>query len=111
MTLDDVRELALALPGAHEGTSYGTVAFRVKDKLFARVLEDGVSVVVKVTFDQREVLVDSAPDTFVVTPHYQGYAWVVVRLEEIDRELLREVLTEAWRIAAPRTLLAALKGP
>jgi hypothetical protein len=110
VTLAEVRELALALPEAHERPSYGTPGFRVRDKLFARMLEDGESLAVKVTFDQREVMVASAPETFVVTPHYQAYPMVVVRLGHIDRGLLREVLEEAWRQAAPRSLLAGPKA-
>jgi hypothetical protein len=107
VTVDRVRELALALPGTQERPSYGTPGFRVRDKLFSRVLDDGESIVVKVTFDQREVMVASEPAIFAVTPHYQDYPWVIVRLAAVDEELLREVLTEAWRITAPPSLLAA----
>ena len=104
VTLDEVRELALALPEAHERTSYGTPAFRVRDKLFARVLDDGESIVIKMDIDQREALLLSAPDVFSVTPHYQSYPMVIVRLGTIKRALLHELLTVAWRRAAPRSL-------
>jgi len=53
ISLDDVRKLALALPEAEEGTSYGTAAWRVKGKLFARALEDARSIVIKVDLDAR----------------------------------------------------------
>jgi hypothetical protein len=41
MNYDDVKALALNLPGVEEGTSYGTAALKVKGKLFVRLKEDG----------------------------------------------------------------------
>jgi hypothetical protein len=50
VTWDTVRQLALALPGVEEGTSYGTPAFKVKGKLLARFHQDGESMVVKIEY-------------------------------------------------------------
>jgi hypothetical protein len=101
VTLADVRRAALALPDTEERPSYGTPGFRVRDKLFARVLDDE-ALVVKVDLAWRDAIVAGSPDVFYVTPHYQGYPWVVVRLGAIDRARLRDVLAEAWQLAAPR---------
>ena len=103
VTVGAVRELALSMPRTIEKSSYGTSGFRVDDKLFARVLEDGESIVVRINPVLREALVKSAPQTFVVTPHYENHPWVIVRLAEITPGELRSVLTEAWRITAPAT--------
>ena len=56
VTFETVRQLALALPGVEEGTSYGTLAWKVKGKLFARQHQNGESVVIKVEFEEREIL-------------------------------------------------------
>lgn len=106
---DTVREIALALPGVEEGTCYGTPAFRVKKKFLCRLKEDGETLVVKVDFDTREVLLQADPAVFFTTPHYDGYPSVLVRLAAIHPEELREVLETAWRIHAPKKL-AALKS-
>jgi hypothetical protein len=105
---ETVRRLALALPGAEEGLSYGTTAYRVGGKLFARMLDSDAEVVVKTTVQDREALVGSAADVYVVTPHYRNYPMVVVRLDGIAEDELAETLTAAWRCAAPRRLLSAL---
>ena len=105
VTHAEVRELALALPEAEEKPSYGTPGFKVKNKLFARLREDGETLVVKVSFDQRKAMLAQAPETFVVTPHYQDHPMVLVVLKAVDRELLREVLAEAWRLSAPPSVL------
>lgn len=105
VTLAAIRRIALALPEAEETTSYGTPAFKVRDKLFARLREEGDILVVKCDMDEREALIQSEPDTYFVTPHYQNYPYILVRMKEIDLEALREVLTDAWRIAAPKRLV------
>lgn len=101
----DVRAVALSLPETTERPSYGTPGFRVRDKLFARVLPGDQSIVVRCDFDQRDVLVESAPDIFEVTPHYQNYPAVVVHLGKLTRGMLEEVLEDAWTRQAPERLV------
>ncbi|MHA7630546.1 MmcQ/YjbR family DNA-binding protein [Corallococcus sp. M7] len=108
LTVDDVREMALALPSTEERPSYGTPGFRVSDKLFARVLDDD-SIVIKVDFDHREALLDSKPDMFKVTPHYQDWPMVIVNLRTVNRRLLEVLLQEAWRRCASARVLKALE--
>jgi len=103
-TFEDVRALSLELPGTEESTSYGTPAFKVRKKLFARLREEGDILVVKVDRDERDALIESEPDVYFVTPHYENYGYVLVRLEAVERDHLREILTDSWRLAAPRKL-------
>jgi hypothetical protein len=107
VTFDTVRRIALALPKVEEGTSYGTPAFRVGKKFLARLWEDGEVLVVKIGFDEREILMKADPETFFLTDHYQGYPSVLVRLAKVDSDELREVLEQAWRYNAPSRLVAA----
>jgi hypothetical protein len=102
-----VRQLALALPGVEEGTSYGTTAFKVNGKLLARFHQDGDSLVVKVEYAAREVLMGANPKTFYITDHYRCWPWVLVRISSVDPNDLRQLLEEAWRSRAPKRLVAA----
>ena len=108
-TEDDVRRLALALPEVTEKPSYGTPGFRVMDRLFARIHQDG-GVLVLWTADllDKESFIDSEPDVFFTTGHYDGYAHVLVRLDRVDEARLRELLEMAWRVRAPPRLLEQL---
>ena len=106
VTFDTVRQLALALPGVEEGLSYGTPAFRVRGKLLARLREDGDSLVVKIDFAEREVLMEADPQTFYITDHYRNYPALLVRLSTVDVDALRELLEDAWRRAAPKRLVS-----
>ena len=56
--------------------------------------------------EEKAALIAADPQTFFTEPHYNGYPAVLVRLEAIDEDELTELLTDAWRLAAPRRLLA-----
>jgi hypothetical protein len=105
-----VRQLALALPGVEEGTSYGTPAWKVKGKLFARQHQNGESLVIAIDFADREALMEEDPETFYITDHYLNYPWVLVRLAKVRADQLPDLLRQAWRRGAPRRLVATLHG-
>lgn len=108
VTERDVRRVALSLPETTEKPSYGTPGFRVKDKLFARIREErDVLVVWCWDLGEKEQLIASEPEKFFTTPHYDGHPTVLVRLSAVDMDELTELLTESWRIRAPKRLVAA----
>jgi len=94
-----VRKMALALENVEEGTSYGTAAFKVRGNLIARLKEDGETLVVGTTFEEREGLMADEPETYFITDHYLNYPWVLVRLKRVKPEALGELLVRAWRLA------------
>jgi hypothetical protein len=101
VTIETVRQILLALPGVEEGTSYGTLAFRVRKKLIVRLKEDNETLVVKC--GDRDSLIASDPRVFFVTPHYQNYPYVLVNLAKVKLDTLRELLTDLWRSEASAT--------
>lgn len=108
LTFEAVRELALALPGMEEGTSYGTPSFKVNKKFIARLHPDGESLVLKVDPEAREVLTRAEPETFFITEHYAGYPeYLLVRLSKVRRETLAKLLEESWRNSAAKRHLDA----
>jgi hypothetical protein len=107
VTFDTVRQFALALPGVEEGTSYGTPAFKVNGKLLARFHQDGESLVIKVEYAAREVLMGANPKTFYITEHYRCWPLMLVRIASVHSEELRGLLEEAWRGLASKRLIAA----
>ena len=67
--------------------------------------EDGETLVIQVLdLEDKEALLRSDPDVFFTTPHYDGYAYVLVRLDRIGREQLAELVEDAWRLRAPKRL-------
>ena len=103
-----VCEIARELPGSEEGTSYGTPAFRVRKKLFARQKEDPDLLVVRCELGVRELLMEAKPDVFVLTDHYRDHPFVLVRLSRVHRRDLEQALRESWSAVAPAKLRAEL---
>ena len=50
----------------------------------------------------KEVLIQMDPRVFFTEPHYDGYAAIQVRLDAIDDPLLEKVVTDSWRLRAPK---------
>ena len=102
VTYDTVRRIALEFPGVEESTSYGTPALKVKKKLMVRMWEDGVTMVLKSTFDEREELMAADPDAYFITDHYLNYEWVLVNLNRVNEEALRDLLRGAYRLVTAK---------
>jgi hypothetical protein len=111
ITFDTVREIARGFPGAVEGLSYGTPAFRVGKSLFVRLHQDGDALVVKIDPQERAMRMKADRRTFYITDHYLKYPWVLVRLATVEREDLRELLEDAWKQSATaRAIVAYQRG-
>lgn len=105
ITFQALREMATALPGVEEGTSYGTPAFRVKGRFFIRLKEDGETIVLKTDFYERDHLMAAHPEAFFITDHYRDYPAVLVRLAAVSPTHLRRLVVDSWRRHAPKRLV------
>ena len=107
ITHDDVRTIALSLPGSYEQDSYGgRPSWRTKARMFTWIRDDPEALVVWVeSVDDKAALIESEPGKFFTTPHYQGHAVVLVRLEAVDTDEATELITDSWRLRAPRGLV------
>jgi len=108
LTFDAVRDLAHALPEVQDSASWGMPALKVRGKLIAMRKEDGETLAIRTDFLEREALVRIAPDTFFFTDHYRNYPWVLVRLAAVEPAQMAEMLEDAWRRVAPKSLIRAL---
>jgi hypothetical protein len=112
---DDVRRIALSLPATSEEPD--GFRFRVEGKGFAwvwlerpapngpRVPNPGVIAIRVANESAKDALLALDERIFFTEPHYDGFPAVLVRLAAIDLDLLRGVLTEAWRCQAPKRLV------
>ncbi len=119
---DDVRRIALDLPETSERLSRGLASWQVRDKGFVwerplrpadlRALGDdaptGPILGARVEhLVAKEALLADDPAVFFTTPHFDGYPAILVRLERISVEDLKEVIVEAWLARAPKRLAQA----
>ena len=106
VTFAQVRLAAQEFPGVEDSTSYGTPALKVRGKLLARLHQSGECVVLRADLLDREILMQSDSEVFYITDHYRDYPWILVRLSAVDAAALPDLLERAWRLVAPKTLLA-----
>ena len=109
---DDVRGIALSLPHVVEIESDG-FDFRVANKGFVwsyperipgqtRVIRTDIAVLFVGDEAEKQALLLGEPDLFFTTSGYDGWPLVMLRLEAVKAKRLRELVTDAWRMRAPR---------
>jgi hypothetical protein len=54
----------------------------------------------------KEVLLAEEPTVYFTTPHFNGYPAILVRLERIAVDELRDLIVEAWLVRAPKRVAA-----
>jgi hypothetical protein len=100
-----VRAAAAHLSEVEESTWYGTPALKVRGKGFAR-LKDADTLVVMCAMDEKEMLMAADPEVYFETDHYKGWPAMLVRLKNISASQLCHRLEQAWRLRAPKRLVA-----
>ena len=107
MRKDTVRRMALALPDTVEQETWGTPTFRVRKKIFVMFSDEQREAWVKSTHDEQRALTQMDPETFFVPPYVGPSGWIGVRFRSVDRDEMRELITEAWRMTAPKRLVSS----
>jgi hypothetical protein len=106
-----LRRLALSLPEAEERSHFGQPDFRVRGKIFAGLSSDERRGTLKLTPEVQALVLDTAPQAFSPAAGAWGRGgWTHVDLAEVDLGHLKELVVEAWRITAPKRLIAAYDG-
>ena len=99
-----MKRIGLALPEVDESTWFNTPALKVRGKGFVRLKEDGEDIVLMVDMLEREALIQGDPGAFHITPHYESYPAMLVRLAAVDEAVLTEQMIESWLRKAPKRL-------
>jgi len=109
---EDVRAIALSLADVVEIDSDG-FDFRVHDRGFvwsyperrpgkARLIRTDIAVLYVGDEAEKQALLKGEPDKFFTTPGWDGWPFVMVRLEKVSRTRLKELVTDAWRMRFER---------
>jgi hypothetical protein len=111
VTIEQVRELALTLPRTYEALVRDRVKFRVGRIVYIAFSRDETLMGFAFPKEERQALIDSEPHKFLMPKRSdQRYNWVVVRLEAIDDEEMREIVLDAWRMVVPKRVAAERLG-
>ncbi|MDG4820551.1 MmcQ/YjbR family DNA-binding protein [Asanoa sp. WMMD1127] len=125
-TLDDVARVAARLPEATEGERHGTRAWSVAGKVFAwerqfskadikrygdAPVPPGPIVAAAVAdLGEKEAVLAAGKAGIFTIPHFDGYAAVLIELDEVERATLEETVLDAWLAKAPARLTEAYRA-
>ena len=113
---ETVRRIAMSLPEAEDNSGPGSLHFSVRGKNFAWSYQERVAekkprqprldvLAVRCRAADKEALLAADPGKYFTTDHYRGFPAVLVRLDQVDEDELRELLTDGWRCQAPKSLV------
>jgi hypothetical protein len=112
VTIDDVRGLVAGLPRSYEALVRDRVKFRVGSIVYLAFSRDETLMGFAFPKEERDALIASAPDKFLMpSVSDQRYNWVVARLEVLDDDDLQEIVLDAWRMVVPKRVAAEVLGP
>jgi hypothetical protein len=105
-----VARIGLTLPNVEAATRYdGSPVLKIGGVFMAGVAThesaEPNTLVVRADLENRESFIADAPDTYYLTEYYQRYPLVLVRLEHIAPDALRELLSSSHRLTLPKTRL------
>lgn len=108
--LERLRARCLALPEVHEGTTVHHPSFKVRDRTFALYADvDRPDAWIKSTAEEQRELIAADPERFFSPPYLGPKGWIGVHLDTaLPGEELTELLTDGYRLAAPKRLAALL---
>jgi hypothetical protein len=99
-----LRAAAAGLPEVEESTSYGKPALKLRKKFLCGV-KDADTVVLMCPIEEKELLIEAAPEFYFETDHYKGWPAILVRIHLIPLDELALRLSRAWHMQAPKSLL------
>lgn len=106
-SLEQVRALALTLPRTTEHLIRDRVKFRVKAIVYLGFSRDETLMGFAYPKDERDALVATEPDTFLLPGTSDlRFNWVVARLARLDEDEMQERVAEAWSMVVPKFLIA-----
>jgi hypothetical protein len=108
VTVDDVRAVTAELPRSYEVLVHDRVKFRVGQIVYVAFSRDETVMGFAFPKADREMLVASDPDKFMLPGATDmRFHWVCVRMEALDVTEMRELVVDAWRMVVPKKVAAA----
>jgi len=105
VSIDDVRDLAAGLPRSYEVVVRGRIKLRVGRIVYLAFSRDETLMGFAFPKEEREAALETYPDRFLrPKPSDMRYQWLVVRLDAIEKDELRELVFDAWRMVVPKKL-------
>ena len=111
ISVDDVRRITSSLPRSYEVVVRDRIKFRVGRIVYLAFSRDETVIGCAFPKEERAAFVAAEPDKFMLpSKSDMRYNWILVRLDAIDLEELRELVIDAWRMCVPKKVAASLNS-
>src|SRR5215216_399777 len=112
VTVDDVSAFVEPFPRSYEVLIYDRVKFRVGQIVYVAFSRDETEMGFAFPKEEREMLVESEPDKFLMpTGGDLRWNWVVARVDALDADEMRDLVLDAWRMVVPKKVAATVPDP
>ena len=108
MTFDEIREIALSFPEVEEHIIFGGPTFKVRKRFLASMakIDPENTLCLKMPDAlERKFLLETRPDVFYTSEHYENFGSILVRLSALHPEEWRQLFEKAWLTYAPKRLV------
>ncbi|HKB10453.1 MAG TPA: MmcQ/YjbR family DNA-binding protein [Vicinamibacterales bacterium] len=106
-TFKTVEAIGAALPDVEVTTTWGKPTLKVRGKMFVCIASHSSAepdtLVVMMDFQDRDALIEEAPDVYYLKEHYQNYPCVLVRLSRVGKDALHDLVVGAHRFISAKT--------
>ena len=107
ITFDIVRQIGLALPDVEESMTYGSPSLKVRGKAFVCIpthpSAEPNSLALFIDIADRDELIAADPETYYLKDHYVNYPVLLVRMQRVHTDALRDLMQMAYRRASTRS--------
>nr|BFE61810.1 hypothetical protein GCM10020063_063360 [Dactylosporangium thailandense] len=111
VSVDEALRMVLLLPEVDQRQHGNHLGFRIRDRAFAYLCADDLTMLVKATREEQAALVEDDPRAYKKARASGRIGWVQVRLRKAHEDELADLITEAWRMTAPRLIVARADLP
>lgn len=110
ISVSEIRNYIMKLPESVEVEHWGKSSFRIKNKIFAVIQEDGVTLTIKTSAEEREIYTQLEPQIFRVPETFSKLNYMHVNTKMINPEEAKLLLLRAWKSVAPKKLIKEVEG-
>jgi len=105
--MNKVREYILSLPEAKEVDHWGKSSFRINNKIFAVIQEDGITLTIKTIGEDRTIYTTMQPETYSIPESFSNLNYMHVNIDTVEQEEIKGLILKAWGSVAPKKLVKA----
>ncbi|MEK3735218.1 MULTISPECIES: MmcQ/YjbR family DNA-binding protein [Paenibacillus] len=104
MQIEEIREIALSLPGTVEVEHWGKPSFRINNKIFVVIQDDMSTITIKTTKEERHLYTSMSPETYKIPDSFSNLNYMHIDLKSAKNEEVINLIRNAWGIVAPKKL-------